>query len=113
VAAWLFRIAHNTVANYHRDQRASQSPGDMTDETPDPRPSPEEYFAQAEDGARARTLVASLPEKEQEIVSLRVYAGLTSAEIGAIMGMRAGAVRMHLHRALKKLGAHFSSEEPA
>jgi RNA polymerase sigma-70 factor (ECF subfamily) len=110
VAAWLFRIARNATANYHRDHRPTISLDDEPIDIVDSRPEPAERFMHTEECARLRALVADLPTEAQEIVTLRIYAGLTSAEIGAIVGKRAGAVRMKLHRILKRLGAHLNEE---
>ena len=64
----------------------------------------------AEECARVRALIADLPDEAQEIIMLRIYDDLTSAEIGAIIGKRAGAVRMKLHRTLKRLGTRLNEE---
>jgi RNA polymerase sigma-70 factor (ECF subfamily) len=107
VAAWLFRIAHNVIANYHRDHRPVVS---LDDDIIDSRPAPSEHIIRAEECALIRALVADLPADDQEIVTLRIYADLTSAEIGSIVGKRAGAVRMKLHRILKQLGTRLNEE---
>lgn len=111
VAAWLFRIAHNTIANYHRDHHPTLSLDAHPFDVIDAQPPPVEHVITAEECARVRALVADLPAEAQDIVRLRIDAGLTSEEIGDIIGKRAGAVRMKLHRILKRLGTQLNDED--
>lgn len=98
--AWLFRIAHNVLANWHRDRaRHPQSPLDALD--------PGEEFAdpleQVEERAQVRRLVAALPDDPKRILLLKFVEGFSNAEIGRVMGKSEGAVKALLHRTLKKL----------
>jgi RNA polymerase sigma-70 factor (ECF subfamily) len=69
----------------------------------------------ADDAVLARAaiaeLIAGLPADQAEVVLLRVVGGLSAEEVGAIVGKRAGAVRVLQHRALRRL-ARRVSEEP-
>jgi RNA polymerase sigma factor (sigma-70 family) len=47
--------------------------------------------------------VASLDEREQELIALRYGADLTARRIGEILGLRTNAVEVALHRALVRL----------
>lgn len=53
--------------------------------------------------SRALALVRTLPPDQAEAVILRVMVGLEPAEIGAVMGRTAGAVRVLVHRGLRRL----------
>ncbi len=65
-----------------------------------------------EDAERARALdtalqlVSSLPPDQAEAVMLRVVADLSVTEVAAIMHRREGAVRVLVHRGLKRLAEH-------
>jgi RNA polymerase sigma-70 factor (ECF subfamily) len=48
-------------------------------------------------------LIASLPPTEAEAVLLRAVVGLDTATTAAVLGKRAGAVRVAAHRGLKRL----------
>jgi RNA polymerase sigma-70 factor (ECF subfamily) len=69
----------------------------------DGAPGPEDLAMRAADADRARALVDLLPEPQRELILLRVAAGLSAEETGAVLGMSAGAVRVAQHRALAKL----------
>jgi RNA polymerase sigma-70 factor (ECF subfamily) len=47
--------------------------------------------------------VASLDEREQELIALRYGADLSARRIGEILGLRTNAVEVALHRALLRL----------
>jgi RNA polymerase sigma-70 factor (ECF subfamily) len=54
-------------------------------------------------GNEALALIAQLPANQAEIVLLRVVAGLSAEEVGAVVGKSPGAVRVIQHRALRRL----------
>jgi RNA polymerase sigma-70 factor (ECF subfamily) len=102
--AWLYRIAHNLVANWHRDRgRRKIIPLDefvaasLKSEAPD---------RQTEDKEEREALLAAirrLPEERQQLLLLKFVEGLSNAEIGAIMGRTEGAVKSLYHRTLLAL----------
>jgi RNA polymerase sigma-70 factor, ECF subfamily len=53
-------------------------------------------------------LLATLPEKQREIVILRVVVGLSAEETAEAVGSTPGAVRVAQHRALTKLKAELA-----
>lgn len=48
-------------------------------------------------------IVATLDERDRELIALRYGADLTANQIGALLGMRTNAVEVALHRALARL----------
>jgi RNA polymerase sigma-70 factor (ECF subfamily) len=99
--AWLYRIAHNLVANWHRDRgRRKVIPLDefitssLGSESPD---------HQAEDNEEREALLRAirrLPEERQQLLLLKFVEHLSNAEIGAIMNRTEGAVKSLYHRTL-------------
>ncbi|MDQ3553426.1 MAG: RNA polymerase sigma factor [Chloroflexota bacterium] len=93
LAAWLFRIARNAALDEHK-RRARSGPG-ATDlilsRLPTPGPA---------DATEIRLAVNALPPVEREAVLLRYSAGLTSREIGAVIGKSAEATQKLIERAL-------------
>lgn len=107
VAAWLFRIAHNTVVNHYRD-RKSQMPL-VEDMDAAFENTPIENVLTEEEHRMALQLVSTLPRESQNLIWLRLN-GLNSTEIGEIVGKSAGAVRTELYRLFKSLRAQFMRE---
>jgi RNA polymerase sigma factor (sigma-70 family) len=55
--------------------------------------------------------VASLDERDQELIALRYGADLSARRIGEILGLRTNAVEVALHRALGRLRDRLESEQ--
>lgn len=56
-------------------------------------------------GLRSQVLaaLAQLPARQREAVALRYYHGLTDQQVAEAMGISAGSVKTHLHRAVTSL----------
>jgi RNA polymerase sigma-70 factor, ECF subfamily len=104
-AAWLFRIAHNLVGNFHRDAaRAGQTlPLDALPEVAAHDRLPEDAVLRKELFAHLRKLVNELPARRREVVTLKYYAGLRNLEIAEVLGLDERTVASHLSRALADL----------
>jgi RNA polymerase sigma-70 factor (ECF subfamily) len=111
VSAWIFRIARNILADYYQQRRRTPQPLDIdTFDMADESLSPVERVMQSERREMLAELIATLPEREQEVLALKIDAGLTAEEIGTTIGKRAGAVRTMLHRTIKRLRARCPNE---
>ena len=64
---------------------------------------PEQRVLHGELSAQLRALLDELPEKQREILVLRIVVGLSAEETAEIVGASPGAVRVAQHRALGKL----------
>jgi RNA polymerase sigma-70 factor (ECF subfamily) len=107
-AAWLFRIAHNAVANYRRSLRPQVSLEAVSDTEQDwlAEDSAEntlESLAAWEERAQIGRLIAALSEEQQELLALSVAGGMSAKEVGQVLGKSEGAVRMALHRTIGQL----------
>jgi RNA polymerase sigma-70 factor (ECF subfamily) len=111
--AFVYGIAAHKVADSHR--AAGRNKSDATDTLPD-RPSrdagPEQMAIDADAKARMDKLLATLPEKQREIVILRVVVGMSAEETAEAVGSTAGAVRVAQHRALARLKAEIVATGP-
>jgi RNA polymerase sigma-70 factor (ECF subfamily) len=104
--AWLYRIAHNLVANHHRDRgRRKIIPLDeyiVSGIFTGPE-GPERAAEDMEDRERLMAAIRSLPEDRQQLLVLKFVDRLSNAEIGDIMGRTEGAVKSLYHRTLSAL----------
>ncbi|MEZ0050553.1 RNA polymerase sigma-70 factor (ECF subfamily) [Mycobacterium sp. MAA66] len=110
--AFVYGIAAHKVADAHR--AAGRNRADATDTLPD-RPSteagPEQLALDADSAARMDRLLAVLPDKQREIVILRVVVGMSAEETAEAVGSTPGAVRVAQHRALAKLKSEIAATE--
>ncbi|MFQ5340525.1 MAG: RNA polymerase sigma factor [Anaerolineae bacterium] len=100
-AAWLYRIAHNAVANWHRDNsRWTELPLDGLTLHDHPENAPD---SAAEHWERRQVLsqaVRRLHPDRQMLLVLKFSEGLSNRQIGEIMGRSEGAIKSLYHRAL-------------
>jgi RNA polymerase sigma-70 factor (ECF subfamily) len=107
--AWLFRIARNEVAGYYRGRRPTVALEQVNDQ-PANDPLPAEVVIRGEELERVRTALATLSEREQEIIRLKFGGGLGNQEIAKVVRLRAGHVAVILYRALRKLRSRLAEE---
>jgi RNA polymerase sigma-70 factor (ECF subfamily) len=104
-SAWLYRIAHNLVANWHRDNsRRPEIPLDdglLTRRGAEDHP--EVALLQNEERECLLRLIRHLPPDRQQLLILKFVEHLSNAEIGQIMGRTEGAVKSLYHRTLLAL----------
>jgi RNA polymerase sigma-70 factor (ECF subfamily) len=103
-SAWLYRIAHNLVANWHRDhaRRQEYSLEDLPLTGP-ARDTPEAKAEANEERLRLLQAIRSLPPERQELLILKFVEHLPNADIGQIMGRSEGAIKSLYHRTLLSL----------
>ncbi len=102
MGTWLFKIAHNLVVDYHRRRSQRQTVDlEKVEIEADDNPAMEAETKLEMD--RVNQAMTILTEEQREILRLRFFGGLSSAEVGAMMGKSDGAVREAQSAALKKL----------
>ena len=102
--AFVYGIASHKVADAHRAAGRNRSePTDSVPERLSLDAGPEQMAIQADSAARMKQLLAVLPEKQREILTLRIVVGLSAEETAEAVGSTPGAVRVAQHRALARL----------
>lgn len=103
-SAWLYRIAHNLVANWYRDRsrRHIISLDDLV-HWHSHEDGPEFLTQSMEDRETLLAAIRRLPADRQELLILKYVEQLTNAEIGEIMGRSEGAIKSLYHRTLLAL----------
>lgn len=111
-SAWLYRIAHNLVANYHRDRsrRKILSLDDITQWQVN-EDGPELLTQIMEDKDALLQAIRHLPADRQELLILKFVERLSNAEIGDIMGRSEGAIKSLYHRTLLSLREDFQGDQ--
>src|SRR5215211_1973577 len=99
--SWLFRIVHNVLADQYRSRRLDR-PLDDALELADRGPSPEDAAIADEARAIVTRLLSELPADQRNVLELRL-AGLSSKEIGDVLGKQANAVDQAQFRAMTRL----------
>ncbi len=103
-SAWLYRIAHNLVANWHRDQSRRRFlsfddlrlPGRK-------RMEPEVVVDELEDQEVLWAAIERLPEDRRDLLLYKFGNHFSNLEIGALLGKSEGAIKSLYFRTLAAL----------
>jgi len=104
-ARWLIGIAARCVSEFYAQRGSLASEGSEG-------VAPGELAAEAPERIDLQRAVATLSERERELVALRFGADLTAGQIGEVLGMRTNAVEVALHRLLRTLRETLGQETP-
>jgi RNA polymerase sigma-70 factor (ECF subfamily) len=99
---WLLSIVANEAKSLLRkSSRRREAP--LIDDLPEEREQGAEGVAARAEAARARALLARLPEKQRLAVQFRVDEGLSFREVGELIGSTEGAARVNYHHGIRRL----------
>ena len=114
-ATWLYRIAHNRMADHWRARPyRPQAPADADERMariPDPN-TPERTLSEFEQRRTLQLGLDQLPPEQREVLMLRLEQELTLEQIAAITGVGRETVKSRLRYAMDKLRARLSDAAP-
>jgi RNA polymerase sigma-70 factor (ECF subfamily) len=106
---WLLRIAANLSKNYIRDNARlvriepdEESMGGGLDEA-NHGPLQDEALGAARQAHFLRQAVATLPDRQREVVQLRIDGQLSFAEVGEALGITENNAKVTFHHAVRRL----------
>ena len=103
-AAWLFRIARNAALDHCRRtvrrQRAEYAIGELR---PQLSNDPIRLAERRHDYRLLRYAIARLPQRQREVLALRLKDGLSFAAVGDRLGCSEDAAKMLYHRGVRSL----------
>ena len=111
-SAWLYRIAHNLVANWHRDNnRRKEVPLEEQTETKNKQEIPEREVEDRQDIEFLLKALHRLSDDRQTVIILKYVEDLSNSEIGKIMRKSEGAIKSLYHRTLLELRGYLEIPE--
>jgi RNA polymerase sigma-70 factor, ECF subfamily len=110
LVVWLYKVAKNRCLMNRRRSKFAPNPDLSLEELmPDRKEleqlgtdgsiNPEAFAIRSEEAGRLREAIQRLPPQYRIVLVLRDMEGLTDGEVAEITGLRAGTVRVRLHRA--------------
>jgi RNA polymerase sigma-70 factor (ECF subfamily) len=111
-SSWLYRIAHNLVANWHRDRsrRNILSLDRLAAVAQQREEGPYQQATRSEEREALLEAIRGLPDDRQQLLILKFVERLPNAEIGQIMGRTEGAIKSLYHRTLVSLRQELDKE---
>ncbi len=113
-AAWLYRIAHNLVANWYRDHSRRQviALDELASLTlPHGEQTAPDQVEMQEDRQLLLRLIRRMPDERQQLLILKFVEQMSNQEIGQIMGRSEGAIKSLYHRTLLALREAWEAEK--
>ena len=107
---WLTRIVLN-VAKTMRSNRVPVDGLDSAGALEDPGDGADERVRREQLRARVRGAVAGLPDRQREVVTLKVFSEMTYREVAEVMGLSEGSIKAHLHQAVSNLRRLMASKD--
>jgi RNA polymerase sigma-70 factor (ECF subfamily) len=100
--SWLFGIASHKAADHFRQKREHLSLDEVI-EVHHPDPLPEETASTHLQMQRVSQALQALSPERAEAVVLRIFSGLSAAEVGRRLGKSEAAAKMLVYRGLSDL----------
>jgi RNA polymerase sigma-70 factor (ECF subfamily) len=108
--AWLYRIAHNQVVDFHRKKKPVNSIEEFINIAADTE-KPENQTIAKQEILQLRKALLQLDERSRAVVIHRFIAGLDHHETAKLLGLSEGNVRIIQLRALKNMKEYFGEAE--
>lgn len=106
---WLYRVASNAVVDHTRRDRRFVSLGDLA-AAQEPGDLALDALADALDRDQLRRALMSLPAQHRDVLVLKFYDDLDTAEICSVLGCSRETFAVRLHRALRALRVAIAKE---
>lgn len=100
-AAWIYKIARNTIIDHYRKQKPNSNIEDYWD-LEDDTDLPEEIDKNLRLG-KIRQALSELKSRDREIIIMRLWLDLSFADIAQRLEQKEGAVKMSFSRAIVRL----------
>jgi len=110
LATWLMSIAHHRLVDFYRVSHPAVS-WESLPEIATTDQNLETQVISQEVIVRVRRLLAALSPTDQELLTLRFAAGLSSAEIASVIGKGEAATKKQLNRLLHRLRDEYRRQE--
>jgi RNA polymerase sigma-70 factor (ECF subfamily) len=111
--AWMFSIARNARADYYRTRTPPADAAAESLEIATTEPGPGTLLEQRIEVERLDRALRQLDEDARDLLALARYEGMPYEQIADLLGIEVGAVKVRVHRAMKRLRALFFELEDA
>lgn len=103
LSTWLYRIAINESLDFLRHQKTQKEVRSDADLSVTNRLLADEYFDGDRGEALLQAAVATLPEVQRAVFTLRYYDEMKYSEMSRVMGTSEGALKASYHIAVQKI----------
>lgn len=102
--AWMYQLARHAYLDRRKPATQQEVPLEALAEDPPSRaPATSETLQHDQQAALVRRALARLPEDKREVLVLSRYQGLSYEQVGVLLGIEVGAVKVRVYRAVRAL----------
>jgi RNA polymerase sigma-70 factor, ECF subfamily len=101
-SAWIYRIARNTLYDHYRSTKGTESLEDSEEEIASPS-NVEKEVSDKQLAAIVKGHFKELSKDQQEVITMRIWDGLSYAEISEVLGKSESSCKTIFHRGIAKL----------
>jgi len=105
LASYLRQAVMNQIRDEHRRFKRRGASAELSEDLPDPGPSPLDHSSVSEIERSYRAALRALSESDQELIVAYVELGYSHQQLGVMTGRTGNAARVALRRALARLTA--------
>ena len=105
--SWVFQIARNVKVDSYKSNRLNLADGVDVNLLEVMSNNISDDIAQSETMINLEKAIAQLPEEQREIIMLTRFQKLKYQQVAEMLNCSEGAVKVKVHRAIKKLRKHF------
>lgn len=110
-STWLFSIARHTIVDYYRSQSRNYNTSlEIMVEPMDSEPDPSDIVAFNETQQHLLNALASLTQRERDIIALKFWSGSSNRDIAKFIGISESNTAVILFRAMRRLRAILESQ---
>ncbi|MEM6981197.1 MAG: sigma-70 family RNA polymerase sigma factor [Planctomycetota bacterium] len=110
LAAWLFTVCRSRIIDMQRKMSPEDSEA-IAVIAVDHSPPPDKQLSGQEDRDQLASCIAQLTARQQEVLQLRLQAGLSYQQIADVTGLSKSNVGFHLHAAMTALRQQLAPEK--
>jgi RNA polymerase sigma-70 factor (ECF subfamily) len=103
--AWMYQLARHAYLDRRRPATQEVPLDALVEGTPSRAPAASETLQRDQQTALVRRALARLPEDKREVLVLSRYQGLSYEQVGTLLGIEVGAVKVRVYRAVRALRA--------
>ncbi len=112
IRQWLYTVCRNRAFDIlHKEKRMKALDDAQASRQESRDPDPQLQVQQKESAAQAGTLMEILPDRQREVVRLKVQGGLSYQEISELTGLSVSNVGYLLHTGLKSIRSRLATIE--
>lgn len=111
VKTWLFGVIRRTAAEHRRWRALRRFRVTSLATHVDPAPDPAAVVGRSESSERLVAALATLPERQRQMLHLVFYQDLTIADAAGVLGISVGTARTHYERGKQRLRETLTLED--